>query len=330
MRIGLLGAAKITSEAIVEPAATLPNVTLQGIATRDPRRSTDFADEHGIATVFDSYSDLVSSPDIDLVYNALPVSLHAKWSIAALQNGKHVLCEKPLAMNAAEVGRMLVAAEVSGARLIEAFHYRYHPAFITFLKWIAEKRIGEIQKLDSYFNVAIRDDGTEIRHRPETGGGAMMDLGCYPVHWVRTVMDAEPVSISVEAVLTPSGVDESMLVQLTFDGNVMASVSASMAEGQDSSSMIHVLGERGEISFENPLKPYIGSTLVITMDNDKESATIDPRSTYHHQLSATCSALGNGELLPTEGQCVLHQQKVLDRIYAAAGLSGLRSFPTLA
>lgn len=181
----MLGAARITAEALIVPAQNVQSVELHGIAARNPARARAFAGGHSIARTYDNYESLIRSPEIDLVYNALPVSLHAKWTIDALTEGKHVLCEKPFAMNIDEAEAMVAAATQSGARVIEAFHYRYHPAFQTLLRWIANGAIGNVRSIHAYFNVAILDDGKEIRHRPELGGGAMMDLGCYPLFLFR-------------------------------------------------------------------------------------------------------------------------------------------------
>ena len=196
MRIGLLGASRIAPTAIVTPAGDVAGAQVHAVAARDRAKAEAFAATHGIPHVFDDYAALIASPDIDLVYNGLPINLHAAWSIRALEAGKHVLCEKPFAMNAAEARAMQAAAERSGARLIEAFHYRYHPGFAQMLAWIDAGRIGAVQSMTATFNVPIADDLGEIRRLPETGGGAMMDLGCYPLSWVLSVMRRAPASLT--------------------------------------------------------------------------------------------------------------------------------------
>lgn len=324
MRIGLLGAARITSSAIIAPTNVMPSAVLQGIAARDGQRAQAFAKKHGVTTTFDDYTSLVSAADIDLVYNALPINLHAEWTIKALQAGKHVLCEKPLAMNANEARRMIDAASTSDVRLIEAFHHRYHPAFKIFLEWIAAGSIGEIKEIDAVFNVPISDDGVDIRHRPETGGGAMMDLGCYPVSWALSVTNAAPSSITAAATMTPSGVDESMAAELTFPNGIKARLAASMAAKQQFSAKLCVVGSKGQIDFVNPLSPHAGASLKLTANGQHKTAPINRISTYTHQLSAVLDAIETSTLLPTEGACVLRQQETLDAIYAAAGLSRLR------
>ena len=325
MKIGMLGAALITPAAIIKPAETEPDAVLQGIAARDPARAKSYAQKHSIQQVFNTYDELVHSPEIDLVYNALPISQHAKWTIKALQAGKHVLCEKPLAMNAAEAEGMLAAAKSSGARLIEAFHYRYHPAFEIFLDWASNKSIGDIRSIRAHFNVGLVDDGNNIRFDPKLGGGAMMDLGCYPISWTLATMRSEPVECSAQAVLTAKGVDESMTAELRFASGAHAELSASMAENLPPSCEIHVVGERGEVHFNNPLAPQYGSTLTRTIDGQTGEATIDSSTTYANQLTAVIRALENGRPLPTEGDALLTQQRTLDAVYESAGLGHLRA-----
>lgn len=328
LRIGLLGAARITPPALIQPAGVIPAVQLAGIAARDRTRAEAFAAEHGVARAYDSYDALIASDEIDLIYNALPIDAHAGLTIAALQAGKHVLCEKPLAMNADEARAMQAAAEASGKRLIEAFHYRYHPAFQIALDWIAAGRIGTVQTIEADFHVTIPDNGTEIRHRPERGGGAMMDLGCYPLSWTLEVMDAAPQHITAEASLTPSGVDETLKSELTFAGGVTAILSASMAAGVERSARLTVTGTAGRIDFLNPLAPHIGARLMLTSGDDTQQAPISPISTYTWQLAAVATALQTGATLPTEGAGLLRQQESLDAIYAAAGLAHLRQRST--
>ena len=127
LRVGTLGAARITPAALIKPARLMPEVTVTAVAARDPERARRFAAQHGIATVHGSYEELLADPDVDAVYNPLPNSLHAPWTLRAIAAGKHVLCEKPLAANEAEAAEVAAAARSSGLVVMEAFHYRHHP-----------------------------------------------------------------------------------------------------------------------------------------------------------------------------------------------------------
>jgi predicted dehydrogenase len=325
MKIGCLGAARITPPAIVNPAKVRPGAVLQSVAARDPARAREFAALHGFARADDSYDALIRSPDIDLVYNALPINLHAEWTIKALKAGKHVLCEKPFAMNTREVQEVQAAALASGKRVIEAFHYRYHPSFPQMLAWLDAGEIGMITAVEASFNIAIDDrEGTEIRHLPETSGGAFMDLGCYPVSWVLNVLRNRPAHIQAKAELTALGVDEKMSAVLTYPGAVLATVSASMAKGEAFKAQLRIKGTKGEIEYTNPLAPHYGATLTLRAGTKVVAPRVSRVATYVWQLDTIIYALENQLGVPTEGDAVVMQQEVLDGVYAAAGLKHLR------
>lgn len=319
--IGLLGAAQITEQAIVHPVRVTPQCGLVAIAARDRARAAAYAKQHNVAQVFDAYDEVISAQEVDLVYNPLPINLHAEWTMKALQAGKHVLCEKPFAMNVDEAKAMLVAAETSGKRLVEAFHYRYHPAFETCLAWLAADEIGEVRDIEATFNVHIRDNGTDIRHRVETGGGAMMDLGCYPLQWALCVMGEAPTATEATATLTPTGVDETLTADLSFASGAHARLTTSMAPGTPFRADLRLIGTKGEIEFINPLIPHQGAQLRTQAGREAE---ISPISTYTYQLASVLRAIQLGTPLPTEGDMILTQQQALDEVYAAAGLRHLR------
>ena len=325
MRIGCLGAARITPNAIVHPARVRPGAVLQSVAARDPVRAKAFADAHGFKRHDADSAALVAAPDIDVIYNALPINLHAEWCIKALNAGKHVICEKPFAMNGREVAQVMAAARAAGKRVIEAFHYRYHPGFLQMLAWIDAGEIGLISTIDAVFNIAIDDRaGAEIRHLPETGGGAFMDLGCYPLSWTLNILRQRPVHIDAKPVLSPRGVDETMQAVLTFPGAVRATLSASMAAGEAFAARLNVKGSKGEILFTNPLAPHHGGSLVLKAGAKSLSPRISRISTYTWQLDTILHALEARVPVPTEGDAIIMQQEVLDGVYAAAGLRSLR------
>jgi predicted dehydrogenase len=325
MRIGCLGAARITPNAIIHPARVRPGAVLQSVAARDVERARAYAEAHGFKRHDTDYAALVAAPDIDIVYNALPINLHAEWSIKALQAGKHVICEKPFAMNVREASQVLGAARTAGKRVIEAFHYRYHPGFLQALAWIDAGEIGLLSSIDAVFNVGIDDKGgTEIRHLPETGGGAFMDLGCYPLSWALNILRARPVHIEAKARLTPRGVDETMDATLTFPGGVTARLAASMAAGEPFAARLHVKGSKGEIVFNNPLAPHHGGSLSLKAGPKVLTPRISRISTYTWQIDTILFALEAQVPVPTEGEAILQQQEVLDGVYDAAGLKALR------
>lgn len=324
-KIGCLGAARIAPKALCDPAYGLDGAILHSVAARDFKRAEQFAKKYKFEKALAGYEDVVTDPDVTLVYNPLPINLHAEWTIRALEAGKHVLCEKPFAMNHAEASAMAAAARANGVRLIEAFHYRYHPAFETLMAWIEAGALGDIQHLSAVFTVPIANkDGKEIRHLPETGGGAFMDLGCYPLHWVRSVMGEEPTEIRAEATLTPRGVDETMTAQFRFAKGAKAKLKASMAPDQKFQARLSIIGTEGRVEFVNPLAPQMGASLTLDRNGQTEGIEISPVPTYTHQLIAVLDALETGKALPTEGDDTLNQQAAIDAVYKTAGLEGLR------
>jgi predicted dehydrogenase len=322
--IGCLGAARIAPEVIVAPAAVRGDVDLVAVAGRSPERTQAFAQAHGFTRVHADYEGVIADPDVTLVYNPLPISHHARWSIAALEAGKDVLCEKPFAMNAREARAVLDAARASGRRVIEAMHYRYHPAFLAVLEWVRSGRIGKIERIDACLNVAIPDaDGQEIRHLPETGGGAFMDLGCYPLNWALSLMDWAAPAVVAEGRRTARGVDEAMSAVLTFDG-IEAHLAASMAMDVETRCWLEVAGTAGRIRFDNPCVPQLGYALELETGEGVERPAIDRTTTYLHQMAALVDALKSGRPMPSEGDAILRQQSVLDEVYVAAGMGDLR------
>ena len=325
IKIGCLGAARVASTALCNPANTIGGVELHAIAARVRERAEAFGIQHGFRHIHDTYDEVVDDEANTLIYNPLPVHLHAEWTIRALRSGKHVLCEKPFAMNFQEAKSMVAAAKANQRRVIEAFHYRYHPAFATLLDWVKSGRIGQIKKIKASFTAPIDNrSGAEIRHLPETGGGAFMDLGCYPLNWARQVLGSEPEAFGATAVCTHRGVDESLMADLVFPCGAEAHLHASMALDQPRSNRLEVIGRDGRIVFENPLAPHLGAHLFLETATEQKTAIISRVSTYTYQLVAVIEALESGSRLPTEGDELLGQQAALDAIYSAAKLAHLR------
>src|SRR5688572_8381352 len=179
IRIGILGAARIAPRGIVTPADDTLGAEVVAVAARDIDRARDFAAKHSIPMAFGSYGEMIARDDIDMVYVALPPSLHLRWCVAALADGKHVLVEKPFAMNAEEAAQLVAASRASGKHLVEAFHYRFHPLFERALSIVRSGRLGRLRHIEADFNVSIPNKEGELRYTESLGGGALMDLGCY-------------------------------------------------------------------------------------------------------------------------------------------------------
>src|SRR5262249_28307593 len=155
---GILGAAKIAPNALILPAKQVPEVEVTAIAARDPSRARQFAKTNGIPRVLASYEELIADPDIDVIYNPLPNSLHCECSIGAMRAGKHVFCEKPIASNTAEAERLVQVADETGLLLVEAFHYRFHPLADKVRELIRSGAIGKLTRVEANFSVPIPPD----------------------------------------------------------------------------------------------------------------------------------------------------------------------------
>jgi predicted dehydrogenase len=319
LRFGVLGAAKIAPDALIKPAADSERAEVVAIAARDPERARLFAEEHGIEQVDPSYEALIRNPDIDAVYNPLPASLHAEWTLKALERGKHVLCEKPFAANASEAEQMVAAARESDLILLEAFHYRYHPLADRILEIVASGELGAVHHVEAAFCVPIPDPD-DIRYDLSLGGGATMDLGCYPIHWTRLVMGTEPTVLRAEAREAPAQIDVAMTAELRFPEDVHCEVSCSMAADAGFQAFLSVTGSKGVLRADNPLVPHLGHRLRVRIDEDEATEQVEGQSTYRHQLEAFVAAVLDGEKQPTGGQDGIANMRVIDAIYRAAGL----------
>lgn len=319
LRIGILGASKIAPVAMIAPSKENADVSVVAIAARDPARARAFAETHGIQTAHDNYAALIADPQIDLVYNSLPPKHHLEWTVAALQAGKHVLLEKPSGMNADDARTMVRTAEETGRRLIEAFHYRYHPLFTRVLE-IVHTEIGAVRSAEAVFEVPIAKAPGEIRYDAGLGGGALMDLGCYPLQWLRNVAGSEPEIVAASQSLDSDGADLSTRATLRFAGDFQASLQCSMqpASGQPMASL-KVLGSAGEMTVLNPLAPQFGHLLTWRRDSEPErQETFPQRATYDFQLDAVVGALASGQPLPTEGDDIVATMRAIDAIRHAA------------
>lgn len=318
LRFGILGAARIAPKALVQPADRLATVTVTRVAARDRDRAQAFADEHGIANVADDYADVLTADDVDVVYNPLPMSLHAEWTIAALRAGKHVFCEKPFASNADEAAAMVEAADETGRILGEAFHYRYHPMMQRILDLVGSGVIGEIREVDASFAISIGKP--DLRWSYETAGGATMDLGCYPVHWVRDLL-GEPTVVGATTTADDDDplIDADLTMQLAWDGGATGRVHSSMiAEAPDIS--LRIIGSAGEIVAANPMAPQNGNLLTVRTPKGTTSGPVEAGVSYDHMVRAFVDHVMHDAPFPTKGTDSIANMAVIDAAYEAAGL----------
>jgi predicted dehydrogenase len=267
VRWGVLGAAKIAIEKVVPGMQKGELCDVVAIASREPAKAERAAERLGLRKAYGSYEALLADPDIDAIYNPLPNHLHVPWSIRAAEAGKHVLCEKPLAMSADEARQLIAARDKAGVKIGEAFMARTHPQWLRARDLVREGRIGELRAITgtfSYFNA----DPRNIRNRSDIGGGALMDIGCYPITLSRMIFGAEPVRvlgvIQHDPELKTDRLTSAILEYPT--GHCVFTCSTQMVPYQ----RMHILGTSGRIELEIPFNAPPDRPLRIFIDDGKD------------------------------------------------------------
>jgi predicted dehydrogenase len=195
VRWGILGVASIAVRKVIPAMRIGAHTPVVAIASRDPARARQAAADLGIPSAHGSYEALLADPNVDAIYNPLPNHLHVPWTIRAAEAGKHVLCEKPIALTADEAEQLIAVRDRTGVQIAEAFMVRTHPQWTAVRELVAEGRIGELKLISGQFSY-FRRDPTDIRSKPEWGGGALMDIGCYPITIARWLFGEEPTSVA--------------------------------------------------------------------------------------------------------------------------------------
>ena len=243
LRIGILGTANI-ARAFAAGVRGSTQVEVVAVASRERSKAQQFAGELGIAARAASYEELLAAPDVEAVYVPLPNSLHAPWSIRAAAAGKHVLCEKPLALTAADARAMFAAAREHGVKLVEAYPYLSQPHALKLRELLAARAIGRLVLIHASFGFTI-GAAANIRLQRELGGGSLWDAGCYPVSLVRVIAGARPVRARASALLRSPGVDQTVAATLEFADGLLAQVSCSFGTAVHRHALI--AGESGVI-----------------------------------------------------------------------------------
>jgi len=321
---GVLGNARIARVCVIPAICKSSNGTVHAFATRSPEQATELSAQHRIRHPYDSYDTLLADPDIDVVYVPLPNNLHHPWTLKALDAGKHVLCEKPLACNTRQAEEMAEAAEDSGLLLMEAFMYRFHPRSKRVKQSIEDGLIGTPKLIRSAFCYSMEEDQMEDENNPrlrfDMGGGALLDVGCYGVSVTRWLMGAEPTHVQGQAEYHSGGVDLHFVGTLRFPGGGLATLEASFVSALQQTYT--VLGSAGAI--ELPHDAFVpwereATYTVRGLDEEEGSQHIVP-SADEYQLMVEHFAdaiLGKTSLAFSPQESVRNMQ-VLDALAEAA------------
>jgi predicted dehydrogenase len=286
LRWGLLGTARI-NRMLIPPLRVSAGNRLLAVASRDSARAEAYAREWGVPRAHGSYEALLADPEIDAVYIPLPNHLHAEWTIRAARAGKHVLCEKPLALSVAEVDAMEAAARQGGVVLAEAFMYRHHPQTLKVRSWEA----GDVASASSGTFSFTLDRPDDVRLRPEWGGGCLWDVGCYPLRFARFVLGTEPIEVFGSSVTGPTGIDETFAGQLVFPGGTLVQIDAGFRAPYRTG--MELVGAEGTIVVPQPWKPE-GLPIVLTRGSATEEIAVGGDDRYLLEIEDLADCVRTG------------------------------------
>jgi xylose dehydrogenase (NAD/NADP) len=314
LRLGILSTAAI-NQVILDAAKASDRLSVVAVASRTDERAAAYARRHGIARWHGSYEALLSDPEVDAVYISLPNAMHIEWSVRALEADKHVLCEKPLHADPAEVERAFDIAERAGLVLMEAFQFRHHPQTAEVLRLVETGAIGRLRLIRSFLGFTL-EDPADIRLRPELDGGAFLDAGCYAVN-VSRLLAGEPEQVVAEQVLAESGVDLAFAGTLRFRGGVLAQIGASYVVPLRRE--LELIGSAGSLRVHDPFRPNRGGSIEFERGGEVvqvvKAAEDDP---YRLQLENLAdAAAGRAEPLLGRADAVA-QARVLAALYRSA------------
>ncbi len=307
LRWGLMSTARI-NERLIVPMGASERSELVAVASRSKQTGDRYAEEWKIPRAHVGYDSLLADPEVDAVYISLPNSMHAEWCVKSAQQGKHVLCEKPMALSAEEADSIAEAARGNGVLVQEAAMYRYHEQTRQVCEWVANGEIGEIRVIQGFFGFTLDQEG-DIRFAPSLGGGSLWDVGSYPVSFARTVIGADPVEVEAQQVLSDSGVDLTFAGQMRFPSGALAQIASSFQVTPYWNAA--VIGSKGRILLDHPWLNRIGETAHLTILREgeadgetfgdsaagiEETITYEKPNAYRCELEAVeASVLDGGE-----------------------------------
>jgi predicted dehydrogenase len=332
LRWGVLSTAGIAREKVIPGIQRADRCRVVAIASRDASRAAQVAQEVGIPTAHGSYEALLGDPNVDAVYIPLPNHLHAEWAIAAARAGKHVLCEKPLALTSDDAERMVEVAEAEGVHLMEAFMYRLHPSWLAVRELVASGRIGRLVAVQSWFSY-FNDDPADIRNIQAVGGGALYDIGCYGVNLSRMLFGAEPIRVEASILRDPkSGVDILAAGLLEFEDGVATFSCSTRAEDDQ---RVHVYGTDGRISIGIPfnIPPDRPTHIYLTHGGDPpvnpatETITFEAADPYSVEAALFASAILDGGPTPLPPRDAVANLRVIEQLLRAGAGDATNAAP---
>ena len=324
LRWGIVSTANIGVRKVIPATQKARRCEVVAIASRDGATAERAAGELGIPRSYEGYEALLADPDVDAVYIPLPNHEHAAWTIAAARAGKHVLCEKPLAMTVGEGEEMVRTCAAEGVLLMEAFMYRLHPSWEGVRELVASGRIGNLRAIQSWFSY-FNDDPANIRNVPAFGGGALYDIGCYCINLSRMLFEREPSQIEASVTRDGTGTDVLTSAILAFDEDVATFTCSTRAEPDQ---RVHVYGTEGRISVGIPfnIPPDRPTEIVLTSGGDpplspsSETITFPTADVYTVQAERFAEAVLDGRPVPIPPGDAIGNLRVIEAVFRAGAV----------
>jgi predicted dehydrogenase len=319
LRWGIVGCANIAVGAVIPAIQQSETGIVAAIASRSLEKARATADKLNIPVAYGSYEELLADPSIDAVYIPLPNHLHKEWTIRAAKAGKHVLCEKPIALTAREAEEMVAACEEAGVLLAEAFMYRHHPRYDRLLEVIRSGEIGQIRGLHGSFTFNNAADKNNVRYRADWGGGSIYDVGCYPISAGRLIMGTEPVSACVTAFFSPEHDFVDMMAQgvIEFPGDVAMTFDCGM--WADFRNRLEILGTDGRIEIPWAfLNPADGEGFYVVHNGEKREEGHFKTNQYTLQVDDFARSVFGEQPLRFAPQDAVLNMKVIDACLKSA------------
>jgi D-xylose 1-dehydrogenase (NADP+, D-xylono-1,5-lactone-forming) len=288
---GLLSTANI-NRALIKPLNASKQNRLLAVASRSQSSADTYAKQWKIPRAHGSYEALLNDPEIDVIYNSLPNHLHAEWTIKALRAGKHVLCEKPMALSLAEVDAMTQATKETGNIAAEAFMYRHHIQTLKVKEIVDSGELGKIHLIKGAFTFIIKNEN-DIRNFKDMGGGSIWDVGCYPISYARTIVGAGPVEVFGWQVEGPSGSDEIFVGQMKFRDGIHAQFDSGFKSPYR--SYIEIVGSEATLNIPNPFKPDIKNEIYLKQGDKVKKISIKGQELYIGEVEDMYDAIVHGK-----------------------------------
>lgn len=284
---GLLSTARI-NRALIPPLRASKRNQLLAVGSRSQETADRYAHEWKVPRAHGSYEALLADPEIDVIYNPLPNHLHALWTIKAIEAGKHVLCEKPLALSVDEVDTVKEAARKHGRVVAEAFMYRHHPQTLKVQELVKSGSIGTLKLIRGSFTYVLHREG-DVRLDPAMGGGSIWDVGCYPISYARAVVGESPLEVFGWQVTGPTGIDDTFLGQMRFANDVYAQFDSSFVIPFH--TFMEIIGSEGTLNIPKPFKPEVDEKIYLTRDNKTETIKIKGQELYIGEVEDMADAI---------------------------------------